>query len=443
MSVVAFPVVQPLPRRAAVSVRRRVQPRPAADITRMIRYRGGTYSHTVDTVTFMDGSRARTDLIRLNPGIEAYSLDFTGVAPTRPSRYRVETWRALPNLRAHAYEAEVDWILRNSYPTLRPAELSRRLRAAGHPLGTANIAEHEAIAGTQAAIWHLTNGLELDNRSLAAPTRVSDTADGMVFEFDGPRELGGCTVDLVTDAEVILTWQKSIDGHTWREIAGSRLAVGEGSHRKSFGVGTTVSTSRHARGAGGYPFYRLTVATPHGGTATVADVRFWLQGSGAYRNSERVVHLYNYLLDGARRARARVVAPALDSSDADVRGELVGPLRLHATESAALTVAAGSRALIVDADGAELAGPIAPGQPFYLRIGSGEGRATLTVTVPGTPDGHGGRVLTGVALDESSQRYTPLALAVPAKLVVDFDVSVGSLRRTAGSIRREGAHPRP
>ena len=85
---------------------------------------------------FTDGTSARTDLIRLNPNVEAYSLDFTGLAPTRPSHYRVETWSAVPNLRARAFEVEVDWILRNSFPDLRVAELSRRLRAAGYPLGT-------------------------------------------------------------------------------------------------------------------------------------------------------------------------------------------------------------------------------------------------------------------------------------------------------------------
>ena len=35
---------------------------------------------------------------------------------------------------------------------------------------------------------------------------------------------------------------------------------------------------------------------------------------------------------------------------------------------------------------------------------------------------YGGRVLTGVARDESSSRYTPLALAIPADLVVDFEI---------------------
>jgi hypothetical protein len=35
----------------------------------MTRYRGGTYSHTVDTIVFTDGTCARTDLIRLNPNL--------------------------------------------------------------------------------------------------------------------------------------------------------------------------------------------------------------------------------------------------------------------------------------------------------------------------------------------------------------------------------------
>ena len=37
------------------------------------------------------------------------------------------------------------------------------------------------------------------------------------------------------------------------------------------------------------------------------------------------------------------------------------------------------------------------------------------------PNGFGGRVITGVAQDEEGNR-TPLALAVPAQLVVEFDL---------------------
>src|SRR6185369_8030413 len=112
----------PRPARLPVAVRRHVRARDV-DMARMTRYRGGTYSHTVDTIVFSDGSSARTDLIRLNPNIEAYSLDFTGIAPTTPSPYRPATWSAVPHLRARMFEPEVDWILRNSFPTLGTAEL--------------------------------------------------------------------------------------------------------------------------------------------------------------------------------------------------------------------------------------------------------------------------------------------------------------------------------
>ncbi len=74
----------PRPARLPVAVRRHVRTRDV-DIARMTRYRGGAYSHTVDTIVFTDGSSARTDPIRLNPNIKAYSLDFTGHAPTKPS----------------------------------------------------------------------------------------------------------------------------------------------------------------------------------------------------------------------------------------------------------------------------------------------------------------------------------------------------------------------
>ncbi|MCW2520980.1 MAG: hypothetical protein JWR46_3599, partial [Mycobacterium sp.] len=152
-----------------VAIRRR-EVAGSVELSRMTRYRGGTYSHTVGTLVFTDGEVARTDLIRLNPNVEAYSLDFGGMAPTGPSHYRAATWTAVTNLRARAKEPEVDWILRNSFPTLGTAELSRRLRAAGYPLGGSNIAEHEAIAATQAAIWFFTNDMALDTSPRNVPT---------------------------------------------------------------------------------------------------------------------------------------------------------------------------------------------------------------------------------------------------------------------------------
>ena len=62
------------------------RPRPrGADaaplLSGLTRAPGGTYSSTVEVIHFTDGSSAHTDLIRLNPNIDAYSLDFAGVSP--------------------------------------------------------------------------------------------------------------------------------------------------------------------------------------------------------------------------------------------------------------------------------------------------------------------------------------------------------------------------
>jgi TQXA domain-containing protein len=416
MTVLSPELLNPVRARPAVTVRRRVPPRPAVDIARMTRYRGGTYSHTVDTIVFTDGTSARTDLIRLNPNVDAYSLDFAGVSPTTPSRYQVETWSAVPNVRAHAVEAEVDWILRNSFPHLKTGVLSRKLRAAGHPLGLANVSEHEAIAGTQAAIWFFTNGLELDNRRRNVPNRVVRTADGVVAEFDDEPELGGYTIDIAAEGETTVALQKSTDGLRWRDVAASTLTVGAGrrAHRKSLGVGATVSASGPGRAGRGHRFYRLAVT----GAATIGEIGFWLNGAGNYRNPDRIVHLYNYLLDGARQARARNTAPRLTAAGATADAGLVGPFRLSVGHSAAVSLSAGQ---VVDANGDDIGRLLEPGSTFYLRPDPGSTSATVSLTVPGTAGGFGGRVLTGVALDEAANRFT--ALTVPATLVVDFEIS--------------------
>jgi TQXA domain-containing protein len=408
----------PRPARLPVSVRRHVRSRDV-DFARMTRYRGGTYSHTVDTIVFTDGSSARTDLIRLNPNIEAYSLDFTGHAPTRPSHYRAATWSAVPNLRTRAHEAEVDWILRNSFPALPPAELSRRLRAAGYPLGAGNIADHEAIAATQAAIWHFTNDLNLDNRALSVPVAERRTANGIFFAFDGELELGGYSVELASRSAVSLILEKSVDGRNWRDVAASGLNVeaGKGTYRKALGVGSTVSRSRHGRGGEGYRYYRLVTLADS--AVVVGEVRFWLNGSATYRNPHRIVHLYDYLLAGAHRARENAVPAEILSDDASFVDGLVGPFRLQAIDSAALTAV---DAVIVDGDGQKVTGPVEPGTEFYIRPRPGRDGVLVTATVPAVSSGLGGRVITGVARDDSNSRLTPVALAMPAPLVVDFAI---------------------
>jgi hypothetical protein len=140
------------------------------------------------------------------------------------------------------------------------------------------------------------------------------------------------------------------------------------------------------------------------------------------------VHLYDYLLAGARRAKESTVTAEILSDDATVVDGVAGPFRLQATHSASLTAVA---AAIIDADGREVTGPVAPGTDFYIRPQSGRDSALLTATVPGTSNGFGGRVITGVARDDANSRLTPVALAMPAPLVVDFAIYLQGLSAVA------------
>ncbi|WP_260860840.1 TQXA domain-containing protein [Mycobacterium tilburgii] len=165
----------------------------------------------MEEIVFSDGSTARTDLIRLHPSLCAYSLNFSGIAPHLPSRYQLGTWSALDHLRKRDYEAEMDWILRHSYPMNTTAELSGRLRAAGYPLGASNIGEHEAIAATQAAIWYLTSGLTLDTQPLHVPVVVHRTPGLVItFEFDGRPQLGGYSARTDSDSAVTMRLQNPL-----------------------------------------------------------------------------------------------------------------------------------------------------------------------------------------------------------------------------------------
>jgi TQXA domain-containing protein len=383
----------------------------------MTRYRGGTYSHTVDRIVFADGTTARTDLIRLNPNLDAYSLDFSGVAPHLPSRYQLGNWSALPHLRGRGREAQIGWILRHSFPITTTAELSRQLRAAGYPLGAANISEHEAIAATQAAIWCFTNGLALDTQPLNVPVTVKRGPGPVItFEFDGQPQLGGYSVWTTSDAPVSLRLEKSANGVDWHDVSGSQLTTdpAKGRYQRALGVGSTLSSSSHGRRGRGFRFYRLVTAAQTGAPG-IGHVGFWLTGTRHYRNADRVVHLYNHLFAGASAALRTVGEPRLDATHAVAEPGLVGPfqvripLMLKATDGHAL----------VDADGAAIDGTLLPGSDFYVRPAPGTSTTTLTAT---TAHNTAGRVLTGVALEGAPQRFTPVALAIPADVAIHFDI---------------------
>lgn len=415
-----------------VKTRRRIVVRPTIELTRMTRYRGGTYSPTVDQIVFSDGTTARTDLIRLNPNLHAYSLDFTGIAPHNPTPYRLGTWSALTHQRTHlrtpGCEPAIDWIVRNSFPMLSTAELSDQLRQAGYPLAAANISEHEAIAATQAAIWYLTNGLSLDTQPLHVPVAAQRAPGPMLtFEFDGTPQLGGYSVWVAGDAPVTLMLQKSANGVDWQDVSGSQLTTkaGSGRYEHTLGIGSTLSTSGHGRIGRGYRYYRLTPAAADGPTFTVDHVRFWLTGTRHYRNADRVVHLYNYLLSGACKADHHSEEPRLVDTNATFESNLVGPFQVRIP----LKLSASEGHTLVDADGFATDGVIEPSTDFYLRSipGTSSTKATKATTLTATTP-HSGRprVLIGMAQEESGEacgRFTPIALTTPADVAIQFDIS--------------------
>lgn len=406
---------------APVTTRPRTVALPANDLPQMTRYRGGTYSHTVEEIVFSDGSTARTDLIRLHPTLCAYSLDFSGIAPHLPSRYHLGTWSALEHLRNRDYEAEVDWILRHSYPMTTTAELSRRLRRAGYPLGVGNIEEHEAIAATQAAIWYLTNGLALDTQPLHVPVGVHRAAGPVItFEFDGHPQLGGYSVWTDSDSAVTMWLQKSANGVDWQDVSGSRLTTGPtmGRYQRTLGIGSTLSSSGHGHRGRGYRYYRLVTETEAGATPHIGHVDFWLTGTRHFRNADRIVHLYNYLLSGALRSGSGTGPKTDDVTLVDtyaVAGpELIGPFQVRTPLSLKVT----DGHALVDPDGFALEDTIGPGTDFYVRPAPGASAVTVTATASRRL---AGRVLAGVAPDAPEQ-FTPVALAVPADVAIEFDI---------------------
>jgi hypothetical protein len=128
------------------------------------------------------------------------------------------------------------------------------------------------------------------------------------------------------------------------------------------------------------------------------------------------VHLYNYLLTGASTALRNSEEPRLVDTHATAESELIGPFQVRIPLSLS---AAGGHAL-VDADGLDIAGIVAPGTDFYVRPAPGTSAMTMTATAPQDLTG---RVLIGEAFAGASHRFTPVALIVPIDVAIEFDIS--------------------
>lgn len=263
------------------------------------RVRGGTYSSTVAKIVFTDGQSALTDLIRLNPGVDSYSLDFTGASPRQIAHYAPSTWPAAHPASERTHERAVARILAVSYPFVPLSKVRARLAAEGFA-GAAELRPHEAIAATQAAIWHLTNDLHLDTREIAAPAKQSrrHRADQstITLTLTQPLELRSYEVTVVSPGPVTVRLERSTDGRTWEPVATSVVRAADGGTlAKPLGVGVTVSHTDNARTVG-FQHYRC-VAQPEGDhRVRLSDVSLHPVAASPYRNPSRIVALYEHLI---------------------------------------------------------------------------------------------------------------------------------------------------
>ncbi|GDY33423.1 thioester domain-containing protein [Gandjariella thermophila] len=84
--------------------------------------------------------------------------------------------------------SKVNWILQNSYPAVQPTDLAGKVAA----LNGKNVTKEEAIAATQAAIWHYSDGADLDADKPVdrAPADVQGVVKALYTYLTGPANTG-------------------------------------------------------------------------------------------------------------------------------------------------------------------------------------------------------------------------------------------------------------
>src|SRR5690606_3330673 len=107
-----------------------------------------------ENVHLTNGESATTTLFELrvddDTTVAAYCVDVSRNVDYTAA-YTMAEWPQLPGA-AHA--GKIVWIVRNSYPVLPLEEVAEHS-------GIDGLSAEQAIAGTQAAIWHFSNGIQL------------------------------------------------------------------------------------------------------------------------------------------------------------------------------------------------------------------------------------------------------------------------------------------
>ncbi|MFD6949278.1 peptidase [Nocardiopsis sp. TSRI0078] len=132
----------------------------------------------------MDGKGVGTTLfnLKLEDGtvLTTYCIDLeTGIRTD--AWYREDDWSTYPGKGEFAEPAKVRWILQNSYPELSAAEL-----AAAAGVDNRRFGDKQALAATQAAIWHFSNGAKLTSDGSKGVKEVYDYLVGAAKDVKQP-----------------------------------------------------------------------------------------------------------------------------------------------------------------------------------------------------------------------------------------------------------------
>ena len=398
-------------------------------------------SATLERVAFTDGTSTETDLIGLNggtsQGADVYSADFVCTVTKAGQRG--------PDVPANARFAEGDWsasrsvevqgnvarILQQSYPELTVSQFTAALKSAGVlAVSAGNIKNWEAIAAAQAAIWHFTDGKELDVTRYADPSAVAGAAaegtsaeqvlDGDPATFWRAEAAGEAILDFafpadfeprsysVTSADgrpveqTPTSWrlQRSLDGGaTYSDVSTSGVT-----HVFSEGGETRVSGNIPPGASyGAYSTqYRIVFSGAQDAAqpVEVGDIRF--EGFGVfgaqpsyvykqYANSTNVVLAYQYLVADALANPVAAPQPSIQVTAAatdftrESGDQLIGPFVLTGSSSAELSLAGAAEARLLTSPTGERSTTLvaAPGTEFWIDPSASDA-GEITVRALGT-----------------------------------------------------------
>lgn len=132
-------------------------------------------------LTLDDGTKLGVYCVQIDAGID------------RDHPLVEKDWDAFPEASSQFNENQdkINFILHNGFPAKNTAQLSKELTDDGTILNDGALSVQEAIAGTQAAVWHFSDGVDLD-RNDPVPGDARGSADVLALfdELTGPGNVG-------------------------------------------------------------------------------------------------------------------------------------------------------------------------------------------------------------------------------------------------------------